>query len=221
MARQSYQELLQRLRGQVGAMGDRVLDQYRTATEVLETGDPEAAETVAATDETVNDWYLDIESDCVDLLALQQPVAGDLRFVASSFKIVTDLERIGDLATNLATYGRESGGDLGTLDVEPIATLAGGMVEDAMDAYLTEDAEAAREVAARDDMLDRRCREESSALVRELLQTDGTGAAIDREPEATTRALLTIRDIERVGDHAVNVCARTVYMIDHEADLLY
>jgi phosphate transport system protein len=219
MARQSYQELLQRLRGQVGALGDRVLDQYRTATEVLQTGDPAAAETVAATDETVNDWYLDIESDCVELLALEQPVAGDLRLVASSFKIVTDLERIGDLATNLATYGRESGGDLGTLEVGQIAALAGEMVEGAMDAYLTEDADAAREVAGQDDLLDRRCREVSSALVRELLHADGV--AIDRQPEAATRALLTIRDIERVGDHAVNVCARTVYMIDHDADLLY
>jgi phosphate transport system protein len=219
MARQSYQELLQRLRGQVGALGDRVLDQYRTATEVLQTGDPAAAETVAATDETVNDWYLDIESDCVELLALEQPVAGDLRLVASSFKIVTDLERVGDLATNLATYGRESGGDLGTLEVGQIAALAGEMVEGAMDAYLTEDADAAREVAGQDDLLDRRCREVSSALVRELLHADGV--AIDRQPEAATRALLTIRDIERVGDHAVNVCARTVYMIDHDADLLY
>jgi phosphate transport system protein len=221
MPRNSYRDRLRALRGQVGAMGDRVLDQYRSATGVLETGDPRDTAAVIEGDESLNEWYLDIESECVELLALQQPVAGDLRFIASSFKIVTDLERIGDLATNLAAYGRDSGGEpAGPLEVAPIATTAGEMIETAIDAYGREDADLARETASRDDDLDRQCKQASDALVRYLL-TDRPGGEQGPDLEHVSRTLLTIRDLERVGDHAVNVCARTVYMVEHEERLLY
>ena len=105
MTRTSYQERLQSLRGDLGAMADTVLDQYDDAVSVLETRDQRQSKRIREEDERINEWYLDIEADCVELLALQQPVAGDLRFVASTFKIATDLERIGDLAVNLAEYG--------------------------------------------------------------------------------------------------------------------
>jgi phosphate transport system protein len=221
MPRESYRDRLRALRGQVGAMGDRVLDQYRDATAVLETGDPMDAEAIIQSDKSLNEWYLDIESECVDLLALQQPVAGDLRFVASSFKIVTDLERIGDLATNLAAYGRDSGGELvGPVDLPSIAATAAEMIEAAMNAYARDDASLARETASRDENLDRQCKRASDALVRRLL-TDDPDGGIDAALENVSRTLLTIRDLERIGDHAVNVCARTVYMVEHEEDLLY
>jgi phosphate transport system protein len=224
MARTSYQEQLTRLRGEVGAMADLVVDRYEAAVEVLHTGDPQQAERVISGDDELNEWYLDIESDCIDLLALQQPVASDLRFITSSFKIVTDLERIGDLATNLAAYGRESGGSLSeTVTFDPIAAQAGEMVADAMRAYTTDDAAMAREVAARDDDLDEQCRAASEAVIRTLLRTSAGGEQLnpDEHLEQASRALLTIRDIERVGDHAVNVCARTVYMIDNDEELIY
>jgi len=231
MPRNSFQDRLWALRGEVGALGDRVLDQYWKAIRVLESGDRDKGTAVIDGDEAINDWYLDIESTCLRILALEQPVAGDLRLVASSFKIVTDLERIGDLATNLARYGIDSGGRLSeSVALEPIATTAGEMVEVALDAYARDDATAAREVASRDDDLDRRCRTASETVVGDLLRhegsrTAGTGQPTEADPELTlttaSRALLTIRDVERVGDHAVNICARTVYQIDHDDELLY
>ena len=104
MARNEYQADLEALRGDVLEMGERVVGSYDDALEALETKDGDLAATVIDGDAAVNERYLDLEGDCVDLFALQQPVAGDLRFVAASFKILTDLERIGDLAMNLGGY---------------------------------------------------------------------------------------------------------------------
>lgn len=221
MTRTSYRERLQTLRGEVGAMADTVLDRYRDAVGVIQTGDQRAAQTIIDGDEMINEWYLDIEDDCVELLALQQPVAGDLRFVASTFKIATDLERIGDLTVNLAEYGREAGGEPQIIDLEPLADEAGQMVETAMDAYTTDDAELARETVGRDDALDQHCREASEDVFVELIASDPTESDLEESLTEASRSLLTVRDIERIGDHAVNICARTVYMIEHDDELLY
>ena len=223
MARNSYQSQLDDLRAEVTAMAETTVERYERALSVLESGDSHDADWIIEHDEDINQWYLDIESDCIELLALQQPVASDLRFIASSFKIVTDLERVGDLATNLARYGREAEGDLlTTVDVAPLAEVAGEMVTDAMEAYATEDPELARQVAARDDDLDSDCRTVSEQVVRELMTTQATGdRGVDSTVEDVSRALLTIRDLERVGDHAVNICARTLYMVENDDELIY
>jgi phosphate transport system protein len=104
MPRSEYQRALEDLQSDVVTMGEVALLQVESALELLQTPDPAKAESVIDGDQTVNEWYLDIEADCIELFALQQPVATDLRVIASSYKITTDLERIGDLATNLAGY---------------------------------------------------------------------------------------------------------------------
>jgi phosphate transport system protein len=204
-------------------MSDLVLDQYDLALETVETGEVDLAERVADRDHEVNRLYLDLESDCIDLFALQQPVASDLRFVASSFKILTDLERIGDLATNLADYAGDTGADrFPAVDVQAIGTFAGEMVSDAMAAYESDDVAACREIAARDDELDERCATAGQSIIADLLETD---ASADDEADAVlddaTRLMLILRDLERVGDHAVNVCARTLYMAEGSDELIY
>ena len=183
-------------------------------------------------DHEVNERYLAIEDDCTELLALQQPVAGDLRLITASFKISTDLERVADLATNLAGYGGSEGGLHPAVDFRELATIAGGMVADAVAAYEAGDPDACRAIAARDDDLDERCRRASEAVVRDLLQADRTQAARDgtaeRDPDQladalddVSRALLAIRDLERVGDHAVNIAARALYMTENDDELIY
>lgn len=221
MARENYQAKLDALRNDVQAMADTALERYELALDVLETGDEETAQQIIEGDHELNQQYLDIEGDCIGLLALEQPVAGDLRFIASSFKIVTDLERIGDLATNLARYGRQADGGL-DIHARPIGTTAAEMVEDAMTAYVEDDADAARAIAARDDALDERCQETSETIIRELMTTRAWDPAeVEATLERASQALLTVRDIERVGDHAVNICARTLYMVEHDDDLIY
>jgi phosphate transport system protein len=222
MPRERYQDQLWELRGEVAALGDLVLDRYEMAVAVLDSGDPTIAARVIDGDAEINDWYLDIEARCTELIALQQPVAGDLRFITASFKILTDLERVGDLATNLAGYGQVADGELlAAVDITPIAEAAGEMVADSMDAYARDDTDAARQVAARDDELDRNCQAASETVVRELLTASGEQADIDPMLDRLSRALLTVRDLERVGDHAVNICARTVYMAENDDELIY
>jgi phosphate transport system protein len=220
MARTSYRDDLATLRAEVGAMADLCLDRYRDSIEVLSTGDSQQAELIIDGDDQLNEWYLDIERECIDLIALQQPLASDLRFIASSFKIITDLERIGDLAANLAGYGRELNGEVDT-DVVSIARASGEMVEDAMTAYTRGDGELARSVAARDEQVDEQCKRVSEAVVRELMTASVSSASVDRQLERVSWLLLTIRDIERVGDHAVNISARTQYMVENDEGLIY
>jgi phosphate transport system protein len=222
MTRENYQDQLEDLRAAVDAMAETTLERYTDAVEILESGDDDDAARIIDGDEEINRWYLDIENDCIQLLARQQPVAGDLRFIASTFKIVTDLERIGDLATNLAAYGRDADGRMPRVEeLTDIAGVAGEMVADAMDAYTTEDPAAARAVAGRDDDLDRRCRRASEDVVRELVRARVEDIGLEPMVEDASQALLTIRDTERVGDHAVNICARTLYMIESDEELIY
>ncbi|EMA44640.1 phosphate signaling complex protein PhoU [Halobiforma nitratireducens] len=219
MSRNAYQEQLYELREDVLEMSDVVCQRFRRALEAYETGDEALAESVIEGDHEINQLYLDLEGDCVELLALQQPVAGDLRFVASSFKIITDLERVGDLAVNLAAYATQSGRErYSEVDVVHIGTETVLLLEAAMEAYATDDAEATHEIAATDDEIDAHCERASRTVVRELLAADPSDEQL---LEDVSRMLLTIRDLERVGDHAVNVAARTLYMVDNDETLLY
>ncbi|MFT4883361.1 MAG: phosphate transport system protein [Natronomonas sp.] len=221
MPRADYQRQLDALRADVVEMGDDVLARYEDALAVLETRDADDARTVIEGDDEINERYLALEGDCIGLFALQQPVAGDLRFIASTFKILTDLERVADLATNLAAYAVEVERDrYSEVDVRHVGERTAAMVEDALAAYRDADADTARDIAARDDDVDRLCETASRTVIEDLLRTDYGDDAAARLEDAS-RLLLMIRDLERVGDHAVNVCARIVYMAEHDAALLY
>ncbi|MHB9287113.1 phosphate signaling complex protein PhoU [Halobacteriales archaeon Cl-PHB] len=225
MSREEYQDQLEALRTDVSRMGELAVSRFQDAIDVCKTGDPSLAESVIDGDHQLNERYLSVESDCVSLIAQQQPVASDLRFVAASFKIVTDLERIGDLATNLASYGSQAEEpDFVGVEIEPLGDLAADMVVDALDAYEHGDAPACRAVDRLDDDLDAACQRAMESVVRSLIADDPverTGAEIEATVEDASRALLTIRDVERVGDHAVNVAARTLYMVENDAELIY
>jgi phosphate transport system protein len=226
MARESYQEKLEALQSDVLYMSEVVTDRLRLALETMEQKDEDTAWDVIDGDDEINQLYLDLEEDCIDLLALQQPVAGDLRLIASSFKIITDLERIGDLAANLAEYTLDARRDMfPEVDIQSIGDTTVQMVEDAMDAYAAEDIDACYAIAASDDDLDDRCRDASNTVMRDLIETEIDDETEEAEVEAlmqdVSRLLLTIRDLERVGDHAVNICARTVYMVEKDDELIY
>ncbi len=221
MPRNEYQRQLEGLRKAVVEMSDLVLERYDDALRALETKDETLAQAVIEGDSEINQLYLDLESDCIEIFALQHPVAGDLRFVASTFKIITDLERIGDLATNLAEYAIHAEYNrYPEVDIAHIGTEAGAMVAEAVAAYEADNADAAREVAARDDTIDRLCSEANAVVIRDLLGTEygDENTALVGDVQ---RLFLTVRDLERVGDHAVNICARTVYMVDHDDELIY
>ena len=225
MARKEYRQQLADLREDVLYMSEVVLERLRMGLDALDAKDEELAEEVIVGDHEINQMYLDLERQCTDLIALQQPVAGDLRFIAASFKIITDLERIADLATNLGKYTRQAERDVfPDVDVQGIGSTCVEMVEAAMDAYANEDVESCYAIDRRDDDLDRKCERASGLVVRDLIETEldeGSDEEIERLLQDVSRLLLTIRDLERVGDHAVNIAARTLYMVENDDELLY
>jgi len=222
MGRQRFQDRLDDLRESVLEMAALVRDRLEMSIEALEGGDEAAAREVLEGDDAVNRRYLDTEDACIDVFALEQPVASDLRLVAASFKIITDLERIGDLAVNLAGYAIDPGTDLdAVVNVEELGRMALSMVDEAIEAYREEDVWRCHEIADRDDELDRLCEHASEAVVRTLIDREGGEEELEPAIDAATRLLLVIRDLERVGDHAVNVAARTLYVAENDDALLY
>jgi len=228
MARTDYQSSLEELRDDVLYMSEVVAERLRTGLDALERKDERLARDVIEGDDEINEMYLELEGECVDLIALQQPVASDLRFIAASFKIITDLERIGDLAVNLGGYTLDAQRDLfPDVDMQLIGMTTLEMLEDAMDAYANEDVDACYAVADRDDEVDAMCEAASELVVRDLIESDyledelGDDAEIESLMQDVSRLLLTIRDLERVGDHAVNIAARTLYMAENDDELLY
>ncbi|MFP8956812.1 phosphate signaling complex protein PhoU [Natrialbaceae archaeon A-CW3] len=223
MARTSYQEQLRELRSEICYMSEVVMERLRMGLDALEQKDEALANEVITGDGEVNRMYLDLEQRCINLLALQQPVASDLRFIASSFKIITDLERIGDLAVNLGEYTIDAERDLfPDVDVQAMGELTLEMVDDAMRAYDEEDIEACRELASRDDDLDHFAERASEIVVRDLIERElDAPDEVEYLLQDVSRLLLTIRDLERVGDHAVNIAARTLYMVENDDELIY
>ncbi|MFB6295536.1 MAG: phosphate signaling complex protein PhoU [Halobacteriales archaeon] len=225
MPRETYQAQLDGLREDVLYMSEVVLERLRMGLDALERKDEEMAWEVIEGDDEINQLYLDLEGDCIDLLALQQPVASDLRFIAASFKIITDLERVADLATNLGDYTLEARHDVyPEVDIQGIGDEVVEMVGESMAAYENEDSEACHAIAERDEAVDRRCTEASEVVVRDLIETEidsGTEAEIQALMDDVSRLLLTIRDLERVGDHAVNIAARALYMTENDDELIY
>jgi len=226
MARKGFQQQLTELRENVLYMSEIVLDRMRMGLRALETKDEILAREIIEGDHEINELYLELEQDCIDLFALQQPVAGDLRFIAASFKIITDLERVADLATNLGDYTLQAEQDLyPDVDIQGVGDAVVEMVEDAMDAYANEDVESCFEIDERDDEVDALCERASSTVVRDLIETeiddDSSEIEIEELMSEVSRLLLTIRDLERVGDHAVNIAARTLYMVENSDELIY
>ena len=225
VARNEYRAALADLRASVVSMGDLVLARLDAALTALTDGDEAAARAVVSGDDEVNDQYLALESDCLDLFALQQPVAGDLRFVAASFKVLTDIERVGDLAVNLATYALDvDEAPVSDVDLGGIGAAARDLFADALDAYADGDAEACYRLAERDEEVDTLCKRAGERLVRDLVERragDDGPWNVEAVLDDVSGLLLAVRDLERVADHGVNVAARTLYDVESDPELVY
>ncbi|WP_323676216.1 phosphate signaling complex protein PhoU [Halorubellus sp. PRR65] len=204
------------LHASVRTMSEVAREQLDLALAAYRSADAGLARTVVDGDAVLDSLHREVERDCINLIARHHPVATDLRFVVATFKVATDLERVGDLAVKIArrATAEDWAPTLGD-DLQDVADLAADIVEDAVHAYLDRDADTARAVAARDDDLDAACEARTEALFRELVGSGG--------PSMTdvTSYLLTVRDLERVGDHGENVAARTVYAVENDPALLY
>jgi phosphate transport system protein len=225
MSEEGYQESLTALRVAVTAMGEDAIEQFDDSLNSLATGNESLARTVIEGDDQLNETYLALEDQCARLFGAQEAFASDLRFITASFKIITDLERIGDLAANLAQYALAARHELmpeGT--VEELGQDVLALLERSLTAYQTDDSNAAKEIVASDDQIDERCRTASETVTRNLIEREADSDGpwlIEQLLDDVTRVLLTIRDLERVADHAVNIAARTYYMVENDPELIY
>jgi phosphate transport system protein len=206
----SYDQELQRLDNIVAEMGGLGESQLASAMEAVIKRDSELAAQVIESDAKVDELEREIESLVVRLLALRQPMARDLRQIVAALKISTDLERIGDYASNVAKRSIALGQSAPVKAVHALprmAKLGAGMIRDVLDAYIERDADKALAVWLRDEELD----EMYTSLFRELL----TYMIEDpRNITAGTHLLFMAKNLERIGDHTTNI-AETLYFLVH------
>jgi phosphate transport system protein len=206
----TFDEELKHLKGKILELGTLVEEQIRQAMQALVQRDSELARRTIETDHRVNGMEVAIDEECVRLIALRQPTAGDLRFLTMAIKIVTDLERMGDLAVDVCERAIELNEEPQLkpyIDLPRMAEHAQRMVKEALDAFVNRDAELARKVCRDDDFID----DLNEQVFRELL------SFMLEDPHTITRAIrlsFISKYLERIADHATNVAEMVVYLVE-------
>jgi len=189
-------------------MGGRVESAIQKAIRALERHEATLAREVVREDLLVDQAELDIEERCLRLLALQQPLARDLRFITAALKISNDLERIGDHAVNIAGSAERLAPEPGLkpqVDIPRMEALATAMLRDALDAFVRRDAATARRLVLRDDEVDQL----NGQVFRELV------SFMVEDPRTISRAMelvLVARNLERVADLTTNIAEEVVFI---------
>ena len=205
-----FNDDLERVRTNVLQMGGMVEEQLKLAVEALVEGDSRLGEQVAHGDAKVNAMEVAIDDDCSRILATRSPAAGDLRLIVAVIKTITDLERIGDEAEKIGYIGSRLAAVERPVDryreLKHLGRIVGDMVHESLDAFARLDAEAAVAIAKKDRLVD----EEYEAIQRQVI------TFMMEDPRTIRRALDVLwvaRALERIGDHAKNVCEYVVYMV--------
>ena len=204
-----FQEELETLRARLLAMGGLAEERVRLAVQGLVDRDVALIDTVLRGDEPVNELHVEIDDRCFKLLALHQPMATDLRSIVAAVKINTDLERVGDLAVNIAEAAKRYASHppiKRLIDIPTMGTLAQAMLRDALDAFVRRDAALAQHVLDEDDKLD----DLKSQVFRELLTYMLSDPATI---EPALDLILVSRHLERIGDHATNIAEDVIFMV--------
>jgi phosphate transport system protein len=214
-----FQQELEDLKGNLLMMGAWVEEAINNAVQSLIRRDSRLAQKAFEAEDRINTMDIAINIECLNLLALRQPMATDLRFITSAMKIITDLERMGDQAVNIAeravSLNREPE-PKPYVDIPQMAEIAQSMVKDVLDAFVNRDSKLARSVCERDDQVDGL----NDQLVRELL------SHMMSDPKTLTREvhlMIVARCLERIADHATNIAEDVTFMVDglvikHRAD---
>ncbi len=205
-----FDEELAGLKEKILRMGALVEEQIRFALKALVDRDEELARQVIENDRRVNTLDVEVDEICLQLLALYQPAARDLRFITTAMKISTELERMSDLAENICERAIELNEEPQLkpyIDIPVMAERAMKMVWDSLDAFVKGDSDLARKVLEDDDMVD----ELTEQLFRELL------SFMIENPQTISRAIrlsFISKYIERIADHATNVAELVVYLVE-------
>lgn len=212
VTREKFDRDLLRLREDVAAMGTRAGEAIHRAIDALRNRDPVAAEAVIAEDEQIDGLHMELEARCMRLLATQQPMARDLRTIASVFAITIDIERMADHAEGISRATKRLGREplvKPLVDIPKMEEIVQEMLREALEAFRTLDADRATRMAQKDDMVDSL----RSHVFRDLLEI------MIRDPATVPRALelvLIAQHLERAADHITNIGERVVFMVTGE-----
>ncbi len=212
MTREAFERELHRLKDDVVRMGTRAGEAIHRAVEALKARDVAMAEQVIAEDDAIDALHFELEQRCMQLLATQQPMAGDLRTIASVFAITIDLERMADHAEGISRAVKRLAGEplvKPLVDIPRMEVQVQEMIRDTLEAFRSHDAALAKRAAAKDDAVD----DLRNRVLHDLLDI------MIKDPQTVPRAmelLIVARHLERAADHITNVCERIVYIATGE-----
>jgi phosphate transport system protein len=204
-----FQEELEQLKTRLLEMGGQAEENVRLAVKGLVDRDQDLIERVMVGDEPLNNLHIEIDNRCFTLLALYQPMAADLRTIVAAVKINTDLERVGDLAVNIAEAARRYTSHAPVkklIDIPRMAGIAQTMLRDALDAFVRRDLAMAQAVLNEDDRLDTLKTQIFRELLTYMLQDPST-------IEPALDLILISRHLERIGDHATNIAEDVIFIV--------
>ena len=204
-----FQEELETLKERLLAMGGLAEERVRVAVQGVADREASLLQAVLTGDEPINDFHIEVDDRCFKLLALHQPMAADLRTIVAAVKINTDLERVGDLAVNVAEAGKrylQHPPVKPLIDIPRMGDIAQLMLRDALDAFVRRDVGLAESVLIKDDDLDALKTQIFRELLTFMLQDPGT-------IEPALDLILISRHLERIGDHATNIAEDVIFMV--------
>jgi phosphate transport system protein len=220
MVRIKYVKKLEDLQGNVIKMGRSTMRSIDYIIKALKTNDADLAKKVITNDDEIDKLDKIIESQCMSLLALEQPMAGDLRVIATSLKMITDLERIGDFAEDIAeemlVMDRPIRVTISEATFDEMIQKVKSMVADSIETYAQGDVERARMFESRDDEIDSLYKH----IVNDFLTTIAEGSCPPEGVRDIASIIYIIRYLERIADHAVNIACRVLYMVEGERTYL-
>jgi phosphate transport system protein len=201
---------LETLKEQILLMGGKVEEAIRHSMKSLTDRDSKLAEQVIQRDRKIDDLQIEVDEHCHKMLALYQPTAGDMRFITSTMKINSDLERMGDLAVNIAERAitlNEEEPLKPYIDLPRMSEVARDMVHQALDSLVSGNVGAAKRVCERDDEVDHLNDQIFRELISYMLE--------DRENITRSMELILVaRHLERIADHATNVAEDVIYLVE-------
>jgi len=211
---EQYNKELEDIRNNVLTMGGLVEEQIELAIKAFTTSDQELAEQVIKQDNQIDAMEITLDRECMQIMALRQPTAFDLRLMMAVLKIINELERVGDLAEHIAKMAisisdMESYKNDPYYELKHMAELVKTMLHDALDAFARMTIEQVPAITGKDDNVDR----EYASIIRQQI------TYMMEDPRNITRTLnvlWAVRSLERIGDHACNICEHLVYMIKGE-----
>lgn len=207
--RKEYRADLEKLKEDVRRMGELAKDSARNAIKALVQRDRDLAARIINKNVTIDDMEFDIENRCMKLIALQQPMAVDLRTVGTCMKIITDFDRISDLAGDIAEIVVQIADEPHVkplIDIPRMLEISQGMLSDCLEAFSTGDIKVLEDFSERDDVIDALFDQVRRELMMIMIE----------KPRGITNAshlLFVALHLERIGDHACNIASRIIYMV--------